>query len=41
MKFVEMNVCDMNFDSGSFDLVIDKGTIDSVLCSEGSSYNAI
>ncbi len=36
-----MNVLDMNFDSQSFDVVIDKATIDSILCSEGSSENAM
>ena len=41
MEYVEMNVLDMNFDSQIFDIVIDKGTIDSILCSEGSSQNAL
>lgn len=30
----------MEFESGSFDVVIDKGTLDSVLCGEGSATNS-
>ncbi len=37
MKFIEMDACDMDFENGSFDVVIDKGTLDSILCGEGSS----
>ena len=40
MKFLVMDACDMNFDSGNFDVVIDKGTLDSILCSDESSHNA-
>jgi len=29
-----------NFETGSFDLVVDKGTLDSVLCGDSSTANA-
>lgn len=37
MQFLEMDACEMTFENSSFDFVIDKGLIDSILCSEGSS----
>ena len=40
MKYLVMDACDMNFDNGNFDIVIDKGTLDSILCSDESSHNA-
>ena len=40
MKFICMDCRDIVFESGIFDLVIDKGTLDSILCSEGASDNA-
>ncbi len=40
MKFLVMDCTDMTFDNSSFDVIIDKGTLDSVLCSEGASDNA-
>ena len=36
-----MDARDMrDFETGSFDVAIDKGTIDAILCGEGSSANA-
>lgn len=37
MQFLEMDACELTFENSSFDFVIDKGLIDSILCSEGSS----
>merc|ERR1711862_753416 len=35
-----MGACAMELPEGKFNVVIDKATIDSVLCGEGSTYNA-
>lgn len=41
LKYIEMDVKSMNeFESGSFDAVIDKGTLDSILCGTNSRQNA-
>ncbi|KAI3707614.1 hypothetical protein L6452_26240 [Arctium lappa] len=41
LKYIEMDVRDMKaFESGSFDAVIDKGTLDSLLCGHNSKTNA-
>lgn len=41
LKFIQMDVRQMNsFDNGSFDAVIDKGTLDSILCGDSSGPNA-
>ena len=41
MEFLEMDVTNMNFESNSFDMVIDKGTIDSLLCSKSASESCV
>ncbi|XP_047317061.1 EEF1A lysine methyltransferase 4 [Impatiens glandulifera] len=42
MKYMKMDVRDMNaFQGGFFDAVIDKGTLDSILCGHNSRENAI
>ncbi|GLT60244.1 hypothetical protein SLA2020_330170 [Shorea laevis] len=41
LKYVEMDVRDMGaFEAGSFDAVIDKGTLDSILCGNNCRENA-
>lgn len=35
----QMNVCALEFPDDTFDAAIDKGTMDSVLCGEGSTAN--
>ncbi|XP_068663527.1 uncharacterized protein [Aristolochia californica] len=41
LKYIEMDVRDMSaFESDSFDAVIDKGTLDSLMCGPNASQNA-
>ncbi|KAL8151289.1 hypothetical protein V2J09_021097 [Rumex salicifolius] len=41
LKYITMDVRDMSsFQTGSFDAVIDKGTLDSILCGNNSRVNA-
>jgi len=40
MKYVTMDARAMDFKDGTFDCVIDKGTLDSILCGESSVANA-
>ncbi|XP_071706773.1 uncharacterized protein [Rutidosis leptorrhynchoides] len=41
LKYIEMDVRDMKaFENGSFDAVIDKGTLDSLMCGHNSKPNA-
>jgi ubiquinone/menaquinone biosynthesis C-methylase UbiE len=40
MLFIHMDTRKIGFDSASFDAAIDKGTLDAILCGEGSTANA-
>ncbi|XP_077218616.1 S-adenosyl-L-methionine-dependent methyltransferases superfamily protein isoform X2 [Tasmannia lanceolata] len=41
LKYIKMDVRDMSsFESGSFDTVIDKGTLDSLMCGHNAQQNA-
>jgi ubiquinone/menaquinone biosynthesis C-methylase UbiE len=40
MRFIHMDARNMEFDNASFDAAIDKGTLDAILCGEGSTANA-
>jgi len=40
MSFQQMDCRQMEFPDGIFNVVIDKGTLDSILCGEGSTHNA-
>lgn len=37
LTYLEMDVTKMNFGNEEFDIVIDKGTIDAILCAEKAS----
>eukprot|EP01015_Nassula_variabilis_P011213 TRINITY_DN190_c0_g1_i3.p1 TRINITY_DN190_c0_g1~~TRINITY_DN190_c0_g1_i3.p1 ORF type:complete len:132 (+),score=22.07 TRINITY_DN190_c0_g1_i3:84-479(+) len=37
---VQMDARQMDFESGSFDCIVDKGTLDAILCGEGSTTSA-
>ena len=39
MRWVVMDALDMKYESETFDCVIDKSTIDAILCGEYSFYN--
>jgi SAM-dependent methyltransferase len=40
LTWQQMNVCALDFPDETFDTVLDKSTIDSILCGEGSTANA-
>ena len=39
MPYKRMNVLQMEYDAGTFDAVIDKGTFDSIQCGDGAGAN--
>jgi ubiquinone/menaquinone biosynthesis C-methylase UbiE len=40
MNYLQMDIRNMDFDPNHFDACIDKGTLDAILCGEGSTANA-
>mmetsp|Transcript_13627 Transcript_13627/g.13363 ORF Transcript_13627/g.13363 Transcript_13627/m.13363 type:complete len:84 (-) Transcript_13627:210-461(-) len=40
LPFKQMDVRSLQYEEGTFDAVVDKGTIDCVLCGDGSGPNA-
>ncbi|KAG0222933.1 hypothetical protein BGW41_005788 [Actinomortierella wolfii] len=39
MEWLEMDIRDLKFDNDSFDIVIDKGTMDALMCDRGDVWN--
>jgi ubiquinone/menaquinone biosynthesis C-methylase UbiE len=40
LTWAVMDVCSLQFQDASYDAVVDKGTLDSVLCGDNSTANA-
>lgn len=40
MNYLHMDARNMDFDANHFDAAVDKGTLDAILCGEGSTANA-
>jgi len=40
LNYEVMDVRDLKFETGTFDLIIDKGTLDAILCGSDSAKNA-
>ncbi|CAO3608709.1 unnamed protein product [Cunninghamella blakesleeana] len=39
MKWIEMDIKDLKFDNESFDVIIDKGTMDALMCDKGDVWD--
>nr|CCA16443.1 putative methyltransferase [Albugo laibachii Nc14] len=39
LQWLKMDICNLEFSDESYDTVVDKGTMDSILCGEGSTAN--
>ncbi|KAF9580504.1 hypothetical protein BGW38_002833, partial [Lunasporangiospora selenospora] len=39
MEWIEMDIRDLKFEDSSFDIVIDKGTMDALMCDRGDVWN--
>ena len=39
MKWVVMDIMDLKYEDASFDIVLDKGTMDAIMCEKGDVWN--
>ena len=39
MKWVVMDILDLKYEDASFDIVLDKGTMDALMCEKGDVWN--